>query len=67
MSSDALTYALNNNTAKKLVSFRDFYLKRWEDEVYSSCKIKCNNVCRLTEEECNYDDCYRRSLNHVNY
>lgn len=68
MSSDALTYALNRSESKKLVSFRDFYFKRWEDEVSSFCKIKnSNNICRLTDEICEFDNCYRRSTNHVNY
>lgn len=69
MSSDGLTYALlNGEPSKKIKYFKDYYKEKWLSEISKTCKAKTKDgMCRLIEDECNYEDCFRRSCNSVNY
>lgn len=69
MSSDALTEALKNNNIKPQKNFREYYIERWENEIAKDCKIKIKDtqICRIIDQPCSYDDCFRRSIKHANF
>jgi hypothetical protein len=69
MSSDALTNLLNSiEEIKPMMTFQDFYFRKWNEEVTPNCKIQTpNGICRMTDSLCCYENCYRRASFHVNY
>ena len=66
MSSDSLSYALENNIDITFKNFREIQIEKWEKDT-KNCKAKRFNLsnsvvamCRCTELICNYEDCFAR-------
>jgi hypothetical protein len=66
MSSDSLSYALENNIDITFRNFKQIQIEEWE-KLTKNCKAKrfqltnsVTAICKCTDLLCNYDDCFAR-------